>query len=343
MSPVLPRVIVAEMRPRVLLAFLAPPASAAILLACGDRSGLLLPAEALVDGGPRGRDAAAPPPLDASADAPGDAPGLDALPPIDVTPPPPDAPNPCPDAGATLIYVISQMNDLFSFYPPTAQFTRIGTIQCPSLPRSTPFSMAVDRNGIAFVVFTSGELFRVSTATASCAPTGFVMNQGGFSSTFGMGFSRDPNGVTETLYLAGDPGASLFGSPSILGGVDPQTLQLRTVGTFSPSIFAPELTGTGAGDLFAFYAPNPGDSSHTAVGQIDENTARVLAETPLPGVTLSEGWAFAFWGGDFYFFTAPSGSSIVTRFRPSDDSIVQVGSTSDIIVGAGVSTCAPQQ
>ena len=61
------------------------------------------------------------------------------------------------------------------------------------------------------------------------------------------------------------------------------------------------------------------------------------------------GWAFAFWGGDFYLFTCPfSGptqsctSSRVTRFRPGDKSITQVGSYRGIIVGAGVSTCAPQ-
>jgi len=56
-------------------------------------------------------------------------------------------------------------------------------------------------------------------------------------------------------------------------------------------------------------------------------------------------WAFAFWGGDFYTFTAQdlNAGSVVTRFRPSDGSIVQVGHTAESIVGAGVSTCAPQR
>ena len=67
--------------------------------------------------------------------------------------------------------------------------------------------MAVDRTGIAYVVFSpSGELFRVSTATAACEPTPFVSGQGGFSSTFGMGFSGDTDGG-ETLYVAGDQNA----------------------------------------------------------------------------------------------------------------------------------------
>jgi hypothetical protein len=49
---------------------------------------------------------------------------------------------------------------------------------------------------------------------------------------------------------------------------------------------------------------------------------------------------------DFYTFTAPQGrstSSVVTRYRPSDGTIVQVASTPGLtIMGAGVSTCAPE-
>jgi hypothetical protein len=37
-----------------------------------------------------------------------------------------------------------------------------------------------------------------------------------------------------------------------------------------------------------------------------------------------------------------AGKPIVTRFRPSDATVVPVASTPDFIVGAGVSTCAPQ-
>jgi hypothetical protein len=69
----------------------------------------------------------------------------------------------------------------------------------------------------------------------------------------------------------------------------------------------------------------------------------VTNSSSLPGVSQGSGWAFAFWGGNFYTFTAPGGSTVVTRFDPNDGSIVQVAQTSDVIVGAGVSTCAPQQ
>jgi hypothetical protein len=66
----------------------------------------------------------------------------------------------------------------------------------------------------------------------------------------------------------------------------------------------------------------------------------------LPSVFEGTGWAFGFWGGDFYTFTAPDGTtSVITRYRPSDQSIVVVGMApfGVQLVGAGVSTCAPQQ
>src|SRR6185503_15224882 len=95
--------------------------------------------------------------------------------------------NTCEDAGVTYIYVMTEENQLLSFYPPTLGFTGIGKIDCPADPGATPFSMAVDRAGIAYVVFNDGELFRVSTLTASCKPTGFTINQNGFPTVFGMG------------------------------------------------------------------------------------------------------------------------------------------------------------
>src|SRR5579871_886581 len=64
--------------------------------------------------------------------------------------------NPCPDAAATLIYLMGISNDLYSFdpHPPAFATTKIGTLDCPEAI-GTPFSMAVDREGVAYVVFSS--------------------------------------------------------------------------------------------------------------------------------------------------------------------------------------------
>jgi hypothetical protein len=307
-----------------------------LVLACGSKTGLLVGAEtdaevpfdAGIDAVIRHIDAH---PVEEDAQP---LPEEDALPPIDVTPPPPF--NDCPDAASTFVYVITSNYTLMSFYPPTATFTTIGQIVCPS--SSTPFSMAVDRTGVAYIVFQDGQLFRVSTATAACIPTPFVAGQHGFAPEFGMGFSHDSTGTGETLYVASGTSTGASGQPQ-LATIDTKTFALHIVGSFNPSIDNAELTGTGAGDLYGFHATPTG----SGIAQIDKTNAQVFADSPLPGVMQGSGWAFAFWGGDFYTFTAPSGGTVVTRFRPSDGSIAQVTQIADTVVGAGVSTCAPGQ
>jgi hypothetical protein len=321
------------------------------LASCGSRTGLFVPVPK--DAGGAALPDALAPDVDASvADAGADAieedvSEEDALPPIDVSRPTPI--NDCPDAGSTVVYLIAEDGMLMSFYPPTGGFTTIERILCPALPGETPFSMAVDRTGVAYIVFSDtahsfGELFRISTKPNSpCLPTRFQSGEQGFAATFGMGFSSDTADAGETLFVAGDSPSS-----SVLASLDTKSFALGIVGPFTPTILQPELTGTGAGDLFAFYgvpvgAPTPPGS---AIGQIDKTTGRIIAQSNLPGVAQGSAWAFAFWGGDFYTFTLPDSagaSTVVTRFRPSDGTIAQVGRSDHVIVGAGVSTCAPQE
>jgi hypothetical protein len=333
------------MRSAAWLAFSVP---IGVVAACGSRTGLLVP--------PPEHDATAPDVVadvpeepdvfeepEAALDADGDAAEEDAPPMIEETV------DICPDAGSTLVDLMTSQNVLMSFYPPTATFTTIGTIMCPDPGTDVPFSMAVDRAGIAYVLFESGHLYRVSTRTAVCVPTSFVPGQA-FPPQFGMGFSA--NGTAdgggdagETLYIAGDPGwSTMMPGPSMLGSLDTATFTATNMAPFKPVILEPELTGTGAGKLYGFWAPTT--ASDTAIVEIDKNTAAVTTLATLPGIVFGGGWAFAFWGGDFYTFTAPGGinsSSIVNRYRPSDGSIVQVATTPGLtIVGAGVSTCAPQ-
>ncbi len=353
---------------------------------CGSRTGLLvldeLPDEA-DEAGVDASDATAPEDTTVAEDAAFDAPpdvtedraldaGMDAqpdvtvdavadvvidvLPPIDVARPRPVA---CQEAGAasTLIYLVTSQNDLWSFYPPSLSFSRIGHLNCPTA--DTPFSMAVDQAGIAYVLYSdmmsNGHLFRVSTATARCQATTFAIDQEQFH-TFGMGYSQNPSGVGETLYIASDEDAD-SGIPARLGLIDTTAFAVHTVGAFVPQISSAELTGTGAGDLFAFYALNPDPDGQavsgppSAIGQIDKANGHLLGQTVLPNVAQGCGWAFAFWGGDFYAFVAPPAPggkcdplpfSVVWRYRPSDGTQEEIYKFNETIVGAGVSTCAPQ-
>ncbi len=203
-------------------------------------------------------------PRDAGRDA-RDAREEDALPPIDVVVPlDTERPLICTDAGATQIYVITEQNILYSFYPPTQAFQEIGTIACPTVGVTTsgaptPFSMAVNNQGIANIIFQNdGELFRVSTATAACEATTFVQDQDGFCD-FGMCYSADETDAGETFYVAADPqldnncpGAGV--TEATLASIDPN-LVVHPIGPFTgASVVGAELTGTGAGQLFAFYS-----------------------------------------------------------------------------------------
>ena len=298
------------------LLFFAASTSILGLAACGARSGLPYDerAAAVADAGP-----------DADADA-----GPNVVVPD------------CQDAGISYIYLISSENELLRFYPPDLSLTTIGTIDCPTASSgATPFSMAVDRKGVAHVLFNDGELFRVSTLTASCKATGFVGQQNGFPLLFGMGFSANKGDPGETLFVSGNNSDDI-GSQNRLGRIDLTTFELFDVGILSESLRSPELTGTGDSRLFGFSPGVP--DSHLV--EIDKTTAVIssdvvfdLKQDPIIA------WAFAFWGGDFYVFTSASqGSSVVHRYTPGGVTSPPVVSVIGLtIVGAGVSTCAPSE
>jgi hypothetical protein len=316
------------------------------LLACGSRTGLF------DDEGPGGIsidvdggveiDVDGSIIVDGGVIVPDDAPST-----IDARPVPPDVFRAdCPDSDALLVYVISSDYRLQSFNPDNGQFRTIGNIACPAPPGETPFSMAVDRKGTAYILFTDENIYRVSTATGACIGTSYVPRQSNFA-RFGMGFAtNDIFGPSEKLYVAGDPDNVGTGQPAGAGGlasIDPTTFALTFIG-YDQRLQSAELTGTGDGRLFAFYRDDDDDSTSN-IGEVDTQSGQILGERHFESVDQGSGWAFAFWGGDFYMFHAPGASTTVTRWRPVDNSVATVATAPSgaIIVGAGVSTCAPQQ
>ena len=300
-------------------------AIATLILACGSRTGLLVPddAAAPVDAAPdlRKPDARdATPPVEEDAAPALDVVRLDAY------------QTDCPDASGTLVYVVTEDNQLLSFYPPTASFRAIGALACPARGAARPFSMAVDRKGTAYVLYNDGEIFKVSTANASCQPTAYVPGQSGIT-TFGMGFATLGAGPAEGLFIASDQNTG-----SVLGVIDTTTLKLGTVGPITPSVVQAELTGTGDGRLYAFVAQGNG----SAIAELDRATANVLGVDAIPNVSQGSGWAFAFWGGSFYLFTGPNGTQTTWQYDPATKKATAIANFSSLIVGAGVSTCAPQ-
>lgn len=243
----------------------------------------------------------------------------------------------CSDA-AKLVYVVSDQGELYSFAPDKLKFTSIGTLDCPG-SFATANSMAVDRQGTAWVNYSDGSLFKVSTKDASCTSTPFQPGQHGFG-RFGMAFVSNAAGSQdETLFISGiGTGNKGLG----LATVDLKTFKTTMVGDYDGSLKGvnAELTGTGNGTLFGFFTTNP-----ATFAQIDKSTAKTSDHVTLDGLNNVSAWAFSFWGGDFWFYSS-SGlqPSKVTRLKASGDgsqSVVVQDVGGFRIVGAGVSTCAP--
>jgi hypothetical protein len=247
-----------------------------------------------------------------------------------------DAEGECPK-GTELIYTIDQFNQRLSqFDPMTKAFHDLGSLSCPALSGATPFSMSVDRSGFAWVLYTSGELFKVSVLNlASCTKTTWAGSSG--LRVFGMGFATDvAGGSEETLYIGG--GASQMQSSYTLAKIDLATMMVKTIGTQTQ---LPEMTGTGNAELWGFM-PEGGNSR---VVKLDKSNGSALVTYMVPALnTTGAGYAFAHWGGDFWAFLQKSGESMTTVHQIDGMTGAIKSSTpapGRTIVGAGVSTCAP--
>lgn len=252
----------------------------------------------------------------------------------------------CSDDAVKLIYLVDSSSDFLSFDPrllPSDPFRVIGKLDC-GFGLGSPFSMSVDRNGIAWVVYDTGQMFKVDITNAHCEPSAFQPGASG-STTFGMGFATDvPGGDTEKLYLAANNGSNALHAIDTAHTVTP-----RSVGTITATTSeSPELTGGADARLYGFY---PASSSIAFVQEIDRtNGAAVgprlnLGSTPLGDINA---YAFAQWAGVFYIFTTTFddfgfNNSVRTVNRATGTYEVTMTHIPFRITGAGVSTCAPQR
>jgi hypothetical protein len=198
--------------------------------------------------------------------------------------------------------------------------------------------MAIDRHGLAWLLYQDGSLYRVSTADLGCQRAPYDQTQGVWS-VFGMGFVTDsPGSTTETLLIA-DATHSTFhleGGEQGLGFLD-RNLRFSRIGPFDGGLKERlvELTGRSDSRLFGFFVQEP------SVGEIDPKTGHILSLEPV-AVPSPTAWAFAHWGGKFYLFDAPgTQNSRLYRHTPGQPLELLIEDAGHRIVGAGVSTCAP--
>jgi hypothetical protein len=196
------------------------------------------------------------------------------------------------------ILVLSDEGELWAFHPPDASFAFVTTLPCAT---SSPFSMAVAPNGLAWVLLSgSHDLVTLDVnAGTACAEPAFEPDQSGFG-LFGMAFSADEAGKRcATLFAHSYDGSGPFGEgPGLgkLGRIDRETLELSEVGPID--FDGGELSGTGDARLFAFAGKEP-----AKLVEYDKATGAALSVLPLDGFQKTNASAFAFYGGDAFFFT----------------------------------------
>ncbi|WP_437816333.1 hypothetical protein [Sorangium sp. So ce1078] len=275
------------------------------------------------------------------------------------SPPPVSAPGPCSEVTHH-IYAVSAYSELYSFHPATMEFRSIGQFDC-SIPIDgwqresvSPLSMAVDREGVAWILSSNGRVVRLDIATGRCEPTSFKGIERAVP-WFGMAFASDGTPGQETLYVREalltpqpDEEANRVAPTRALGVFDTRRHTLRLLGTGAGG--DADLTGTGEGRLFGFVKGLPGETA--SLDEFNRATGARRSATPLPGVNIhsSASWAFATWGGDFYLFVSnPDPVDMITssvyRFNPASPAPPELlrGDLPIGVIGAGVSTCAPTE
>lgn len=245
--------------------------------------------------------------------------------------------SPCSNAASAYVYVLSDENDIYRFAPDQMTFTKITAISCHT--SATPNSMAVDRNATAWVNYLDGTLQPVSTVDGTCKGAPITLPPAW--TQVGMAYVAGNPSMPEALYVAGSYASAGAG----LASVDTTTGVLTPIGQYNASLTltSAELTGTGDGRLFGFFVQSP-----PLLGGINPANASILSQTTLSTVTLTSAssFAFSFWGGRFYFYTYPntnSTSTDVAEYDPTTGTLDPSYMTDIgfVIVGAGVSTCAP--
>ena len=194
-----------------------------------------------------------------------------------------------------------------------------------------PQSMAISRDGVAYIRYEDDALYALDLVTMRCSATGYSDRRTGFGS-FGMGYATDSaNTWRDKLYVANDSEVAIL---------DPATWSISAIGRL-PS--QSELTGNAAGELWAML-PLERPAELRRLDPARGTTEETLSLGAFPDPSTIDTFAFATHTGNFYLFVRQSGMGNSTDvYRVERDGSMRrvLQDTGLNIVGAGVSTCSP--
>lgn len=260
---------------------------------------------------------------------------------------------PCDPTVMDGIYVLNSNTppSVWFYSPPSNTFTEIGVLGCQAPPGATANSMAIDRQGNAWFNYYElttevGHLYKAPLADLMACEELPYMNPPNAWWLLGMGYAtRTAESSCDDLYLYKSdkyieyPNFTPGGSH--LGRWNESNDTLEVIGETDYPVG--ELTGTGDGRLFSFAGI---DNTTAVLVALDKSNGMEKEHTDLM-IDITNAFAFAFWGGDVYFFTLAGGlvgNSQVTKYdydMNEGGGLTVVNPDAGIrIPGAGVSTCA---
>ena len=245
--------------------------------------------------------------------------------------PDPPAEDDCEDTS-DLVYVIDKDSEnLYLFHPDTLSLERLGTLDCDYW--SSPASMGVARDGVAYVRYSDDSVYEVDLETLQCNPTGYRENQTHFGS-FGMGYATNSSSTwRDQLYIANE---------SKVATLDVDSWQVNNLGSLPSQA---ELTGNAEGELWGFL-PLETPAELVQLGKADGQIIETIRMPGFPNPYDIDTFAFATWGGDFWLFVRTSGmgsSTDVYQVTLDGNMTRVVENIGNNVVGSGVSTCAPTE
>jgi hypothetical protein len=230
----------------------------------------------------------------------------------------------CPPS-AKLIYVVGVQEEsedapgqLYSFDPDVGVFTLIGSMSC----LSSPTHMTVDREGTAWVV-SAGQIYRTSTADASCTRVSTWQPDMVNFPDFALTFLGTTSATDNVLYLLGNPG--------MLGAFDVSTGVVTHIGQVALSSTLGDMTTNGDGTLYFLMA-----TASQTLNELDPDSGAVL-RTWSTGEDAENSQALAYYGGRFFDFI---GNAVFT-YDTATSTVSSIGTAPIFVTGAGQSTCVP--
>ncbi|CAF4026135.1 unnamed protein product [Adineta steineri] len=236
----------------------------------------------------------------------------------------------CTSETSTYVYLLDQDSNLFQFHPETFTVTFIAMINCSTT--AYPYSMAIQRNGTAWVLFTDGSLYTFNVTNVQCQTTTYVAEQEGLI-LFGMHFATDGSNNNEKLYLSSDSS----NPPFRLATLDIDTLEISIIGYYETISARAELTGTNDGKLFGLFEGAP-----YVIAEINRTNGEILSKTSQDMIQYtsdSSNFAFTTYSSNFFLFVGDNSFTDIFIYNLSTKITTKTTRISNGIVGSAVSTC----